>query len=138
MFVTHRCPQQQWSHIKGKESHILTPLHSQGHVMSQGYEQPFDELIVQVLLLYVCLSKHYGQMNQRPNRHQIDLDTPSRSFRIFIISKGFISRVCMQKKNYTKKSATCIKGTLFKMHIKCTFNARQTYELSKACWTNVH
>ena len=34
------------------KSHILTPPHPQGHVMSVKFEQPLDELTVQVWLLY--------------------------------------------------------------------------------------
>ena len=33
------------------KSHILTPLHPQGHVMSGECEQPLDEITVQVWLL---------------------------------------------------------------------------------------
>ena len=37
---------------KISKSHILTPRHPQGHVMSGECEQPLDERTVQVWLLY--------------------------------------------------------------------------------------
>ena len=40
------------NHGKISKSYILTPLHPQGHVMSVKYEQPLDELTIQVWLLY--------------------------------------------------------------------------------------
>ena len=54
VFVKHRCPRRQQSQTMAKisKSSILTPPHPQGHVMSVKWEQPFDELTVQVWLLY--------------------------------------------------------------------------------------
>ena len=54
MFVKHRCPrwQQSQNMVKISKSYILTPLHSQGHVMSVNCEEPIDEPTVQVWLLY--------------------------------------------------------------------------------------
>ena len=54
VFVKHGCPRQQQGQTIAKisKSYILTPPHPQGHVMSVKYEQPLDELTVQVWLLY--------------------------------------------------------------------------------------
>ena len=54
VFVKHRCPQHQQSQNMAKisKSYILTPLHPRGHVMSVKCEEPIDELIVQIWLLY--------------------------------------------------------------------------------------
>ena len=54
VFVKHGCPRRQQSQTMAKisKSYILTPPHPQGHVMSVKYEQPLDELTVQVWLLY--------------------------------------------------------------------------------------
>ena len=53
MFVKHGCPRWQQSQNMAKicESCIMTPPHSQGHVMSVKCEEPIDELTVQVRLL---------------------------------------------------------------------------------------
>ena len=53
VFVKHRCPQRQPSQNMAKisKSCILTPLHPQGHVMSQMCKEPIDELTVQVWLI---------------------------------------------------------------------------------------
>ena len=52
--MKHGRPQQQQSQTIAKisKSYILTPPHSQGHVMSVKCEQPLDELTDQVWLLY--------------------------------------------------------------------------------------
>ena len=52
--MKHGCPRQQqsWNIAKISKSYILTPPHSQGHVMSVKCEEPIDEVIVQVWLLY--------------------------------------------------------------------------------------
>ena len=52
VFVKHGCPRRQQSQNIAKISYILTPPHPQGHVMSVKYEEPIDELTVQVWLLY--------------------------------------------------------------------------------------
>ena len=54
VFVKHGCPRRQQCHNMAKicKSYILTPPHPQGHVMSETYEEPIDELTVQVWLLY--------------------------------------------------------------------------------------
>ena len=54
MFVKHGCSRRQQSQNMAKisKSHILTPPDPQGHGMSVKYEEPVDELTVQVWLLY--------------------------------------------------------------------------------------
>ena len=54
VFVKHAYPRQQQSQNLAKisKSYILTPPHPQGHVMSVKYEEPIDELAIQVWLLY--------------------------------------------------------------------------------------
>ena len=45
------------------KSKILTPPHSQGHVMLVKYEQPLDELTVQAWLLYDHPNFKYCTLN---------------------------------------------------------------------------
>ena len=53
VFVKHGCPRRQQSKNMAKisKSYILTLPNPQGHVMSVKYEEPIDELTVQVWLL---------------------------------------------------------------------------------------
>ena len=54
VLVKHRCPrwQQNPNMAKISKSYILTLPHPQGHVMSVRWEEPIDELTIQVWLLY--------------------------------------------------------------------------------------
>ena len=54
VFVKHGCHRRQQSQTMAKisKSYILTPPNPQWYVMPVKYEQPLDELTVQVWLLY--------------------------------------------------------------------------------------
>ena len=80
---------------KISKSYILTPPHSEGHVMSVKCEEPIDELTVQVWLLHYHPNFKYctlfvsgtelrtdGQTNKQTNGRTIQLlDAPGGPFR---------------------------------------------------------
>ena len=55
VFVKHGYPPAATKSKSGKsrKSHILTPPHQEGHLMSGKSEQPLDELTVQVCMVTV-------------------------------------------------------------------------------------
>ena len=101
VFVKHRCPRRQQSRniAKISKSYILTLPHPPGHVMSVKFEEPIDELTVQVWLLYHHPNFKYctlfvsgtelrtdkqtnGQTDKRTDRRTIRLlDAPGGPFR---------------------------------------------------------
>ena len=97
VFVKHGCPRRQQSQTMAKisKSYILTTPEPQGHVMSVRCEQPLDELIAQVWLLYDHQNFKYctlfisgtelrtdGRTNGRTDGQTIQtLDAPGGPFR---------------------------------------------------------
>ena len=67
------------------KSYILTPPHPQGHMMSVKFEQPLDELTVQVWLLYHhqnLKKRNYGQTDDPITR------CPQQTFHAICIKMG--------------------------------------------------